>query len=350
MTAATNNWEEQFNVIFHAAPDVIIIVDGVTGDILNINQTVEDVLGYKRIDLIGKPFNNLFPSSVAPNEEDIRIHDAAFAGQDFLRADGTVCAIDLTINMISWQDDDAFLITLRDVTERFEAEKAREQLIQELNAFAHTVAHDLKAPLNTLLVAATALEEYGEELSEEERQQFSTSISRGSHKMRNIIDELLLLAQLRSTDVETTPIDMSEVVAGAINRLSYVISQTQTRIILPEKWLLAAGYAPWIEEVWANYISNAIKYGTPPPLIELGSTELEGSAEIQYWIQDNGKGLTEEEQTQLFTPFTQLSIRSEGHGLGLSIVQRIVERLGGEVGVESTVGQGSTFSFTLPKA
>ena len=72
---------------------------------------------------------------------------------------------------------------------------------------------------------------------------------------------------------------------------------------------------------------------------------------IQFWVQDNGPGLTAEQQSQLFTQFTRLhQVRVEGHGLGLSIVQRIVTKLGGEVGVESVVGQGSRFWFTLPCA
>ncbi|OQW94331.1 MAG: hypothetical protein BWK79_06425, partial [Beggiatoa sp. IS2] len=72
---------------------------------------------------------------------------------------------------------------------------------------------------------------------------------------------------------------------------------------------------------------------------------------VRFWVRDNGTGLTPEEQAQLFTPFTRLhKERAEGHGLGLSIVRRIVEKLGGYAGVESTVGQGSLFYFTLPRA
>jgi two-component system sensor histidine kinase/response regulator len=119
------------------------------------------------------------------------------------------------------------------------------------------------------------------------------------------------------------------------------------------------GHGPWIEEVWANYISNALKYGGSPPRIELGadppppsppSGGTEGEARmVRFWVRDNGPGLTPEEQARLFTPFTRLEqVRAKGHGLGLSIVRRIVEKLGGQVGVESEVGQSSTFSFTLP--
>jgi two-component system, sensor histidine kinase and response regulator len=72
---------------------------------------------------------------------------------------------------------------------------------------------------------------------------------------------------------------------------------------------------------------------------------------VRFWVRDNGTGLTPDEQQKIFTPFTRLNqIKIEGHGLGLSVVQRIVQKLGGEVGVESAVGQGSVFSFTLPRA
>jgi signal transduction histidine kinase len=108
------------------------------------------------------------------------------------------------------------------------------------------------------------------------------------------------------------------------------------------------GYAPWIGEVWINYISNALKYGGQPPHIELG-TSIQIDNTVRFWVRDDGPGLTPEVQARLFVPFTQLKqIQTEGHGLGLSIVQRIIEKLGGRVGLESGPGKGSLFFFTLP--
>jgi signal transduction histidine kinase len=124
------------------------------------------------------------------------------------------------------------------------------------------------------------------------------------------------------------------------------------------------GYAPWVEEVWANYLSNGCKYGGTPsaaPRLELGGDLLpilpagdgQDGSMVRFWVHDSGDGLTSEQQNRLFTPFTRLDqARARGHGLGLSIVRRIVEKLGGQVGVESNgaPGQGSTFYFTLPAA
>jgi signal transduction histidine kinase len=124
--------------------------------------------------------------------------------------------------------------------------------------------------------------------------------------------------------------------------------------VLSDVWPKALGYAPWIEEVWVNYLSNAIKYGGRPPRVELGAAVQAGGSTpptVRFWSQDDGPGLTPEEQARLFVPFTRLAQgKAKGHGLGLSIVRRIVEKLGGEVGVESegVPGQGSLFFFTLP--
>jgi signal transduction histidine kinase len=103
-----------------------------------------------------------------------------------------------------------------------------------------------------------------------------------------------------------------------------------------------------VEEVWVNYLSNAIKYGGRPPRVELGyDVQLAGM--LRFWVRDNGEGILPDEQPNLFTAFGENSkVRATGHGLGLSIVRMIVDKMGGHVGVESEPGQGSTFYFTLP--
>lgn len=226
----------------------------------------------------------------------------------------------------------------------------REKLIAELDAFAHTVAHDLKNPLGVTITYAQFLQSYGVKMGPEELQKYAKVIMQNGRKMGNIIDELLLLASVRTEEIGVMPLtDMTKIVEEARDRLAYMIEEYQAELVVPSNWPTALGYGPWVEEIWVNYLSNAIKYGGRPPQIELGATIRQGNM-IQFWVQDNGDGLSSEAQQRLFVPFSRLTpVRVEGYGLGLSIVHRIVEKLRGRVGVESEgiPGKGSIFSFYL---
>jgi PAS domain S-box-containing protein len=231
-----------------------------------------------------------------------------------------------------------------------------EERNEELDAFAHTVAHDLKNPLNSVVGYAEVLSEKHNSLPENLVQDFLRIIAENGHKMGTIITELLLLSSVRGVDdVETHPLEMGRIVLEARRNLGQLIDEYDAQLTLPESWPIAVGYGPWIEAVWTNLLSNAIKYGGRLPQVELGAEERTGSAAdlpmVRFWVRDNGPGLSPEEQARLFTPFERLhQTRVPGHGLGLSIVQRVVTKLGGQVGVESDniEGQGSTFYFTLP--
>ena len=143
---------------------------------------------------------------------------------------------------------------------------------------------------------------------------------------------------------------MAQVVANVQTRLSYRIREKQAQLDVPQHWPDALGYGPWIEEVWANLLSNALKYGGCPPRVELGASD-SSDGMLRFWMRDNGPGIPPEARTRLFTPGTPLNrLSHSGQGLGLPIVCSIVEKLGGQVGIESEDGQGSLFYFTLPGA
>jgi len=170
---------------------------------------------------------------------------------------------------------------------------------------------------------------------------------------------------VRQQVVTPQPVAMGEIVQEVCAQLRLAIEDTHAHIILPEAaaWPAALGHAPWLERVWTNYLSNALKYGGQPPQVEVGwdrpmtgdqlgagPSEID-QGPIRFWVRDNGPGLAPAAQGELFKPFTRLAqSRAEGYGLGLSIVRRIVEKLGGRVGVDSVPGQGSLFYFTLPPA
>lgn len=261
----------------------------------------------------------------------------------------------------------------QEIAERMQAEEALRQYTvelearnAELDAFAHTVAHDLKSPVSTIVGYSDMLTQRYQNLGPDTVQEYLHTVARSSIRMSTIIDELLLLSSVRGMQqVKLYVMDMGWIVTEVLDRLRYRIEEYEAEIILPESWPKAMGHSPWIEEVWVNYISNALKYGSTPPRVELGaedcSAALEGKKgdtgpigeQVCFWVRDNGDGLSPEEQERLFTPFERLhQVRVAGHGLGLSIVQRIVQKLGGTVGVESEglPGKGARFYFTLPAA
>ncbi len=225
----------------------------------------------------------------------------------------------------------------------------RRKLVEELEAFAHTVAHDLKNPLASITGAADILRDPRFDLQASANQELLGSINRNASKATQIVNALLMLAGVRiASHFEVSPLNTEAILREVLRRLEYLIQQRQATITVAKSWPIALGYEQWVEEIWINYLSNAIKYGGQPPVIELGY-DTPRYGQIRFWVKDNGPGLTHDQQRRLFQPFTRLTqARIEGHGLGLSIVQRIAERLQGEVGVESEVGQGSCFYFTLP--
>lgn len=261
-----------------------------------------------------------------------------------------------------WDDHQGRVVKIygaaQDITERKQAEALMwqrtaelQQRNEELDAFAHTVAHDLKNPISSMMGFASLVLNYYDRMTEDKVREYLQLIMESGYKLKEIINSLLLLAGVnRMETVEIRPLDMGDVVYSAQARLTAMIDEHSAEIIMPPRWPKALGYAPWVEEIWANYLSNALKYGGTPPRIEFGAEPCD-DGQVRFWIRDNGQGLSPEDQQRVFTPFTRLSqAKIEGHGLGLSVVQRIVERLDGAVGVESQVGAGSTFSFTLPRA
>ena len=228
---------------------------------------------------------------------------------------------------------------------------ARDKLIGELDAYAHTVAHDLKNPLTVLVGYAELLEKRHTQLSAEQLERNLHSVSVSARRMTSIINELLLLASVRQVnEVQLTALDMGHVVGEVQARLQDMLVRAEAQVEIPGTWPAAVGYGPWVEEIWVNYVSNAVKYGGAPPRICLGATPREDGY-VCFWVQDNGPGIPPEQLNRLFTPFERLNqARAEGHGLGLSIVHRIAEKLNGAVEVHSTPGEGSVFGFTLPVA
>jgi PAS domain S-box-containing protein len=365
--AALQISETRYRRLFETAQDGILILDADTGRITDVNPFLMKMLGYSHAEFLGKqlweigPFQDIAATRAAFHELQttgyIRYEDLPLEASD-----GRHLNVEFVSNVYRVDQQRVIQCNIRDITARKQAEAALSQSMtelrernEELDAFAHTVAHDLKNPVALIVGHAELLTRDNTTLSEDERQQSLKTIERTGYKINTIIDELLLLARLHQSEVETAPLDMVHIVADSLSRLTDNIKTAQAEIVWPDApaWPIAVGHGPWVEEVWANYLSNALKYGGTPsttPHIELGAA-LQSDGMVCYWVRDHGPGLILEAQSRLFTPFARLDqVHVKGHGLGLSIVRRIVEKLGGQVGLTSQPGEGCTFYFTLPAA
>lgn len=356
--------ERRLHTTLHSIGDGVIATD-TQGFIQFMNPVASRLTGWEAQEVLGKHIRGVFQVVRSKREPLISNIDAVLATervveptyQMFLyHREGESTPIEQTTTSIK-DENGRFLgvvIIFRDVSERLRLEQTiRDYTLElqarneELDAFAHTAAHDLQNPLAPILGLIEMLESDLTHIPEEEALTYIHAIHKGGRKMQNVIDELIILSQVRKVDVQLVPINMGAIVLEAIERLHHMIEDCSVDVQLPESWPIVMGYGPWIEEVWVNYISNAIKYGGAPPHLVLGATA-EANGWVRFWIRDNGQGLTAEQQAQIFTPFTQLhQVSARGSGLGLSIVRRIIEKLGGQIGLESTIGEGSVFSFTL---
>ena len=217
----------------------------------------------------------------------------------------------------------------------------------ELQAYGHTIAHSLKTPLAAASRFLEILAKYkAAELSADNlhliQQALGALVSTGE-----AVDALLLLSTVAQQQVDLQPLDMQAVIEPVLRQLAELRGRTVATVVLPEAWPQALGYAPWVAEVWSNLISNALKYGGVPPRVEIGGTR--DGTHVSFWVRDNGQPLSEVERSRVFMPFTRLHAeRAAGHGLGLTIVQRIVAKLGGSVGTAPASSGGNQFFFALP--
>jgi PAS domain S-box-containing protein len=270
-------------------------------------------------------------------------------GETFL---GVIDAASSTENVFSEQD--AHLLSLFADQAAIAIRNARlfaelEASNRELDAFSHTIAHDLKAPLAAIIGYGSLLEEDIRGMPPETTELLDTILESAS-RMSDMIDQLLLLALLRDKSAVVGPVVVMPAVEAALARYRPQIDERGIVVDVAPDLPPALAHEQWVIEIFANLVSNAIKYlgpDNPAPRIAIRGC-LEG-AHVRYEVQDNGLGIAPEDQAQLFEMFARFHRHvSRGLGLGLSIVRRIVTNLNGEVGAESAPGQGSTFWFTLP--
>jgi len=220
---------------------------------------------------------------------------------------------------------------------------------KDFEAFAHTVTGDLKNSLTTIVRLSTVRDESRLKSLDPSVKTFQVIRQEGLKAVKTIDTLQLLAGVLSEQSVKFELNEMSDIVTFVIEeRLADRIKQLRAKIQIAEIWPAVPGYRPWLEEIWINYINIGFKYGGKSPHLELGASPIPPD-QVRFWVRNNGLSLLKEEQAKLFLPKTpddQAGVEEEG--LGLSVVQKMVEKMGGQVGVETTKGKGNLFYFTLP--
>lgn len=236
----------------------------------------------------------------------------------------------------------------QDITTQKERERKLEQSNKRLERFAYAASHDLQEPLRMVISYLRLLENHHGDGLDEESQEYLEFAVDGAERMRKMIDGLLKYSRVETQGDPFEPIHLNAVLEDALADLQLRISETEAEVTTDELPSVD-GDANQLRQVFQNLLSNAITYsGNNPPDVHIGTDRQEEEWVIS--VTDEGIGIDPDNHERVFTIFDRLHSREEyeGSGIGLALCERIIERHGGEIWVDSKPGEGSTFSFTLP--
>jgi two-component system sensor histidine kinase/response regulator len=221
---------------------------------------------------------------------------------------------------------------------------------KELESFCYTIAHDLRAPLRAMEgLTATLVEDLGASMTPDAEEQ-ATRIRQAASRMDQMIQELLAYSRLTFVAMELSPLKFEEVFKDALAQIDYELRQRKARIQIKRSRHRVLGHHPMLVQVVCNLVCNAVKFCADGVTPEVTIWEEKRENMIRVWVEDNGIGIAPEHCERIFRIFERLHDRDHytGTGIGLAIVQKAINRMGGHVGVQSELGQGSRFWFELP--
>ena len=344
--------------LLEAAPDAMVCI-AADGRVVLVNAQAERLFGYQRAELIGQPVEILVPEAaraVHPGDRAGQVTDPRhrpmgasrpLAGR---RRDTTTFPAEISLSAIDTADGILVAAAIRDVTAQLRV-RDPERSSQSLESFIYSVSHDLRAPLRALSGYSGALmEDYGGILGEEGRG-YAERIVAVSEQMGQLIDYLLYLSRISRAELHLQSIDLG----AEAGRIAEEIQRREPlrRIgFTIQKPVQALADRQLIRTVLENLLDNAWKFtsGRDDASIEFGTVP-NSDAVVCCYVRDNGAGFDPAYAGQLFQPFQRLHAARDfpGTGTGLASVRLIVERHGGHVWAEGTVGAGATFYFTLDR-
>jgi len=220
---------------------------------------------------------------------------------------------------------------------------------EELEAFAYSISHDLRAPLRAMGGFSQALlEDYGERLDQTGRQ-YAERVVAGATVMDQLIRDLLSYSRITRSELRLAPLDLRRVMQSATEQVADDVAARHARMVVNEPLPAVVGHETTLAQVLANLLANAIKFVPPERTPEVRVRAELRDGRVRLWVEDNGIGIAPEHHERIFRVFERLNPAEDypGTGIGLAIVRKGVERMGGRVGVESQRGGGSKFWIEL---
>jgi signal transduction histidine kinase len=224
-------------------------------------------------------------------------------------------------------------------------ERENARLRGDLLTLARRFSHDLRTPLGGIVSAAEAIKEV---LAAHDPSAvcLADSLLTASDEMGQMIKQVSFVARASASPLPKTAVHMADAVLPALQRLESRIYRREAAMVEPPSWPVVPGVLTWLEMIWWQLLLNALKHAGPKPRIELGWETRRDS--LRFWVRDNGPGVPEAMRGKLFKEFDSLHAEQRVPGLGLSIVQRLVDLQGGGCGYERPEQGGACFFFTLP--
>ena len=352
--------ESLYRRLFETAQDGILVLDADTGQVVDANPFMRVLLGYSLEEFLGKklweigPFKGIEASKTVFSE--LKVKDSVrYESLSLERKDGVKVEAEFISNTYFAEPRRLIQCNIRDITERRRLERLAEQRIAELarsNAdlaqFGYVASHDLQEPLRAVASCVQLLQRrYGGQI-DARADEFIAHAVAGIKRMETLIDDLLAYSRVVSQAHALAPTNCATALANAIANLAVAISESGaivTHDILP----VVEADPTQLTQVFQNLIGNAIKFrGERHPAIHIGVESRAGEWALS--VTDNGIGIESQYFARIFQVFQRLHTRKEyqGTGIGLAICKKIVERHGGRIWIDSQVGLGSAFRFTIP--
>lgn len=357
---AIHESEERYRTVVEMSPDAIIIHQ--QGKIVFVNPTAVQLFGAVDLDdLIGRPIIDLvhpdFQTTVQKNiHDDLLGLETPPVEVGMIRLDGTLAAFEGKGKRIIYNRKPAVQVMIRDITERRKAENLLKEYAgqlersnEDLELFVTIAAHDLQEPIRGIVTySQLLLSQYGEGMSPK-TEKYLKVIEGSGLRMNVLVNNLREYSRVQIRAKPSEPVDMGIALSSALNNLQLMIRETRTSIKHDQLPVVRADPTQ-MTQVFQNILENAMKFRKDriPPEVHISAIALDGM--WQFAIQDNGIGIPKEYTDKIFILFERLHDKEvyPGTGLGLALCKRIIERHGGRMWVESEVGTGSTFFFTVP--